>query len=60
VQLNLLDLPVEEVAAANEPASDLPPADAPPVPAEDAAAGEAAEHDETDPPPGGATGEERE
>jgi predicted negative regulator of RcsB-dependent stress response len=60
VQLKLLDLPVEEVAAANEPASDLPPADAPPVPAEDAAAGEAADHDETDPPPGGETDEGRE
>jgi predicted negative regulator of RcsB-dependent stress response len=60
VQLKLLDLPVEEVAAANEPASDLPPADAPPVPAEDAPAGEAAEHDETDTPPGGETDEERE
>jgi predicted negative regulator of RcsB-dependent stress response len=60
VQLKLLDLPVEEVTAANEPASDLPPAETPSVPAEEAPAGEAAEPGETDTPAGGETDEEPE
>lgn len=56
VQLKLLDLPVEEVAAANEPASDLP-ADTSLVPPEEPASSETAEEQATEP---GETGESRE